>query len=272
MSNSQYGTNLMLPEGRIVSGHPMKAFGRVDRKTKQPVLDKAGKQYMDINFGVAIPKTQGVDWKATEWGSQIVTEAQDPVNGYPNGETNSPVFSWKVVDGDSNVPNRNGNKFCDKEGYPGHWVVFFSTIIPFPCYNKDHYQPHECIQTPDAVKKGDYVRMYVNVKGNKPSETPGVYINPIMLSLDRIGEPMASAAPVYNAAEVFGGAPASAAPAPVTPPAAPSVTPPPVAPAYDLVTPPEERYEYSGITKTLTEWAAVPGWTEELIKQHGKRV
>ena len=277
MSASYRGINIMLPEGRIVSGHPMKLFGRIDDKTKQPVLDKTGKQYQDINFGVAIPKVAGQDWKQTEWGAQIVAEAQNPVCGWPNGEINSPVFSWKVVDGDSAIPNRKANKNCDKEGFPGHWVVFFSTIILFPCYHNGHYQPHECIQNADAIKRGDYVRTYVSVKGNKPSETPGVYINPVMVSLDRIGEPMASSAMVHDAAAIFGGTAAPVAQVATPAPTAPVVqTPPP--PAHDLITPPpvapapvEERYSYGGQTLTLTEWCAMPGWSEAMVKQHGTK-
>lgn len=272
MSAAYYGINIMLPEGRIVTGHPMKAYGRVNAKTKQAVLDKEGKQYMDYNFGVAIPKVVGQDWKQSEWGAQIVAEAQHAVYGWANGEINSPVFSWKVADGDSNIPNRNGNKNCDKEGFPGHWIVFISTIIPFPCYHNGHYQPHECIQNADAIKRGDYVRTYINVKANKPSETPGVYLNPIMVSLDRVGEPMASSAPVHDAAAIFGGG--AAAPAPTTP-----ATPAPVVPAHDLVTPPpvapapvEELYTYSGQTHTKAVWLSMPGWTEAAFNQHCTRV
>ena len=278
MSAAYYGINLMLPEGRIVTGHPMKAFGRVNDKTKQAVIDKDGKQYMDYNFGVAIPKVAGQDWKQSEWGAQIVAEAQHPVYGWANGEINSPVFSWKVVDGDSNIPNRKGNKNCDKEGFPGHWVVFFSTIIPFPCYHNGHYQPHECIQNADAIKRGDYVRTYVSVKANKPSETPGVYINPIMVSLDRVGEPMASSAPVHDAAAIFGGG-VAAPTAPAAQPATAPVAPAPVVPAHDLVTPPpvapapvEELYTYSGQTHTKAQWLAMPGWTEAAFNQHCTRV
>lgn len=269
---------ILLPEGRIVSGHPMKEFTKIDFNTKQPKL-KDGKEVTAITVGVAIPKDGVPDWKQTPWGQQVVNAAQvDPVKGWANGETRRPDFSWKVIDGDSDIPNKSGNVPREQEGYAGNWVIFVETQIPYPCYHNGHYQPHECIQDAGQIKCGDYVRLYVDVVSNKPSQSPGVYWNPLLLSLDRVGEPIAAkvSAPVYNAATVFASCMAGAAPAPVAQPAptpAP-VAPAPVVPAHDLVTPPpvEERYSYGGQTLPLSEWCKMPGWTEAMIKQHGTRV
>lgn len=267
---------ILLPEGRIVSGHPMKEFVKKDFTTKQPIV-KDGKEVTAITVGIAIPKGGVADWKQTSWGQQVVNAAQaDPVKGWTNGETRRPDFSWKVIDGDSDIPNKSGNIPCEQEGYAGNWVIFVETKIPYPCYHNGHYQPHECIQDSSQIKCGDYVSLYVSVVSNKPSQSPGVYWNPLLLSLDRVGEPIVAkeSTPVYNAASVFASRMAGAAPAPTAP-----VAPAPVVPAHDLVTPPpvapapvEERYSYSGQTLTLAEWCKMPGWTEEMIKQHGTRV
>ncbi|MGL5726369.1 MAG: hypothetical protein ACRCYD_00725 [Plesiomonas sp.] len=276
---------VLFPCGRLVNGHPMEPRPVTDKDDK-PVLDATGTPVTERYIGVAIPKAGEQHWNQTEWGAKIWQAAQDPVNGYPNGEFNAPTFSWKVVDGDSQVPNKKGNKPCDNEGWAGHWVIHMQTRLAYSCHHAGRYDPLQAIQNKGEIKRGDYCRVFCSVKGNKPSQSPGVYVNPQLFELTRPGVEIVSVGSGPAAADVFGATAAVlpsnaqvdtavAAPAPVTPPAAPSVTPPPVAPAYDLVTPPpvvEERYEYSGITKTLTEWAAVPGWTEELIKQHGKRV
>ncbi len=226
--------DLLFPEGRIVAGHPMKGFQPTDNRTKQPKVKKDGMTPVtQWNFGLAIPKNGSTDWKTTEWGQKIVLAAQDAVEGYTNGEILSPHFSWKITDGDSAIPNKNGKKPCEQPGYAGHWVVFFSTEFAAPkCFHKDKYDPMQQIQNPDEIYKGDHARVYATVRGNKPSQTAGVYINPGMVSLERKGERIESQNDGPAAASVFG---SGAAPAPATP-APTGVTPPP---ATDLlVTPP----------------------------------
>lgn len=250
---------VLFPEGRIVAGHPMTGFNPTDSRTKQPKMKKDGMtKVTQWNFGVAYPKN-GQDWKTTDWGQKIVQAATDPVEGYTNGEINSPHFSWKVIDGDSTIPNKKGNVPCQQEGYPGNWIVFFSTEFQAPkCFHKDKYDPMQQIQNPDEIYKGDHVRVFATARGNKPSETAGVYINPGMVSLERKGERIESANAGPSAASVFGGA----APAPVSTPAPVGVTPPP---ATDLlVTPPpvEEKYNVNGTVYTRAQLLAMPGWTE----------
>lgn len=253
---------LLFPEGRIVAGHPMTGFNPVNSVTKQPKLKKDGMtKVTQWNFGVAFPKN-GQDWKATPWGQQIVQAAQDPVEGYTNGEIGSPHFSWKVIDGDSSVPNKNGKKPCEQEGYAGHWIVFMSTEFQAPkCFHKDKYDPMQQIQNEAEIQKGDYVRVFCTVRGNKPSQTAGVYINPGMVSLERKGTPIVTANDGPSASSVFGGG----APAPLTPPAAP--VPPP---ATDLlVTPPappvEDKYNVNGTIYTKSQLLSFPGYTEEVL-------
>ena len=188
------------PVGRLVGGHPMVQHQVIDENTKQPKLDSSGQPQMQTYIGLAIPKGQETDWKQTPWGQAIYQEA---VNSWPNGEYQMPTFAWKVVDGDSAVPNRRGNKPCDREGYPGHWIINASSFFTIKCYNRGQYEPHQAIQRKEAIKPGDYCRMVINVKGNNPSQSPGVYVNPDLFELYQAGQEIVlSTGP--SAAETFG--------------------------------------------------------------------
>lgn len=280
---------ILFPVGRLVSGHPMEPRQITDKDDK-PVFDTQGQAVTERYVGVAIPKGSEQHWKDTEWGAKVYAAAQDAVNGWPNGEFNSPSFSWKIIDGDSQVPNKKGNTPCDQTGYTGHWVVHMTTRIAYNCFHAGRYEPMQAIQRKEEIKRGDYCRVYCQVKGNKPSQSPGVYINPQMFELTRAGVEIVSQGSGPAASSVFGGAapvipagaqldPNAGAPAPVAQPAPAPAAPAPVVPAHDLVTPPpvapapvEERYSYGGQTLSLAEWCKMPGWTEEMIKQHGTRV
>jgi len=174
----------ILLEGRLVSGHPMEERPVIDENTKQPKLNALQQPRKSVSVGIAIPKTPGLDWKQEPWGQQLVAEG---VASWPNGETNSPAFSWKVNDGDSTVPNKKGNRNCDKDGWPGHWVIFASGEIgPVRCFHTGKYQPHECIQNKAEIKRGDYCHLNVFVVKNT-GQTPGLYVNPDFFVLDRPG-------------------------------------------------------------------------------------
>ena len=269
---TQTAATEIMVTGRLVAGHPMKRNQMTDDKTGQPIRDAAGQVKTNVYIGVAVPKTQA-DWKLEPWGQQIVQRAQAD---WPNGEHGAATFAWKVTDGDSAVPNKAGNKPCDKEGYPGHWVINGQTMLAIRCHHVGKYQPHEQIQDENEIKTGDYCRVLIGCRGNNPSQSPGVYMNPELFELSRAGQAIITQGGP-SAADVFGGStaqlPPNAAldtaattPPPQMQPAAGATPPPPPAPANDLVTPPpppaEERYEYSGQVKTKSEWLALPGYTE----------
>ena len=258
------------PVARLIHGHPMKQNLKTNRKTEQPVLDKAGQQVKEIYIGIAIPKAGEADWKDTEWGKQIVMAATDAEFGYDVAMTKRTDFSWKVIDGDSDVPNKEGNVPNQDPYKVGHWVLHLNTRIPYNCYHIGKYSPLDAIQDANAIKLGDYVRVNIMARGNKPSETPGVYLNPNLLELSRQGEAIVREGSVPDAASVFGGG--APAPTPAPAPSAPA-TPPP---ATDLlVIPPpvvEEKYSYNGAVYTKAQLLAMPGWSEELIAQHCQKV
>lgn len=274
---------ILFPVGRLVAGHPMFPQPVMNNKVKPPVpmLDATGQPVTERYIGVAIPKAGESHWNQTAWGAQIYAAAQDPVEGYSPGEVQYDGFAWKITDGDSAKPNKKGNKPCEQEGWAGCWVIHMSTRIVYNCYHVGKYDPAQAIQNKDDIKKGYKCRVFAVVKGNKPSETPGVYINPSLFEMTAVDTEIVSKASGPSAADVFGGgqvstpAPVANTPPPTVPPVTTAVTPPP--PAHDLVTPPPvvpvvQKFEYNGTVLTKAEWLAMPGWTEAMVDQHCKLV
>jgi len=154
--------------------------------------------------GYAIPKGAEQHWNQTPWGQQIWAEGQ---TGYPT-MLERPDFSWKIVDGDSTIPNKNNVVPSTKEGYPGHWVINLTSQFGINCFHVGKYAPHEQIQNENEIKCGDYGQIYVTCKDNRkdgtPAKTPGVYINPKHFVLPRAGvEIVSDSGP--SAAEAFAG-------------------------------------------------------------------
>lgn len=222
--------NFTTPVGRLVMGSLYKP--QTTDAENRPLVVKsgpnAGQPRVDYFFAVAIPKGPEQHWAQTEWGKLIWAAGH---TGFPNGQANAPTFAWKVVDGDSQVPNRKGRKPCDREGYKGNWVVSFSSGFAPKIYNKDG---SAAIVEPDAVKLGYYVQVNGDVTDNGSQQQPGVFINHNMVALAAFG-PEIQVGP--DATSVgFGQSPlppgATAAPAPAfTPPVgatSPAVASPPV--------------------------------------------
>lgn len=252
------------PVARLIHGHPLKQNTRTNEVTKQPLIGKDGQPVKEVYIGIAIPKGGESTWKDTEWGKQIVMAALDAENGYMQAQVDRDDFSFKVVDGDSPIPNQNGHAPNSDPYKRGHWVLNLATRIPYPSYHVGKYSPLDAIQDVNAIKLGDYVRVSVVAKGNKPAKSPGVYLNPNMLELSRPGEAIIREGNGPDAASVFGGGapvpvstPAPVASTGVTPPPATDllVTPPPVAPV-------EEKYNVNGTVYTRSQLLGFPGWTE----------
>lgn len=230
---------ILFPVGRLVGGNLYKPNLVTEADGKTPKLDKTGQKQFRFSFGVAFPKVAGAHWAATEWGAKIWAEGH---GGFPNGEANAPTFAWKITDGDSMIPNKRGNKPAENEGWPGHWVVWFSgTYAPKTCSANGAVQYTEA--DGERIKPGHFVQVFGSVKDNKPSQSPGVYLNFAMVAHSGFGPEIAIGTSVDSTKVGFGGAlPAGAsavplgAPAlpggPATPPVVPGASPaPPVAPA-----------------------------------------
>lgn len=232
-------------QGRIIQGHAFKRQPMLDDNQK-PLLNEDGSKKTQVFFTLAVPKGQEQDWKMTDWGQQVVAVAKQ---GYRNGEDARHDFSWKIEDGDSVIPNKKGNKNCDRDGAPGHWLVKCSTQFDVPCFPYGKYSPLDAIRDERAAKTGDYYLASIDFADNTnkgaAAKTPGVYANARATVFIRPGVEIVSAGSV-NGEELFAGLViqgaeqpmASAAPQAAPTPQPQAATPPPAAqvtPAHDMV-------------------------------------
>lgn len=261
------------PVGRLVQGHPMVRKVVRDRKTGSPKLSKSGEPMQEIFFAIAIPKNGETHWNQTEWGQKIDAQAKAD---WPNGAWQRPDFAWKIVDGDSSVPNKANKIPNQREGFPGHWVVSTKTLFEgVRCFHAGRYEPWQVIQDKKEIKCGDYVRAVLSIKGNGPdSESPGIYINPELFELTRAGvEIISDDGP--DAAAAFGGiAPQLPAGAQIDTGVQPdhefvngTTAPPP--PAATTAPPPPAHVMLPAAGGTTYEAYIAAGWTDELLIQHG---
>lgn len=270
---------IMTPVGRLVQGHPMDIKTVYD-DAGQPKINRLNDVQQEIFVAVAIPKMPSeADWKHTEWGQYIMAAAQA---GWPNGEWQANTFAWKVIDGDSRIPNKKGKLPCNNEGFPGNWIINAKNGFAVDCYANGNYTQQ--VMQKEIFKTGDYVRLVISAKGNSPSQSPGIYVNLVGCELVRAGIPIVSASSL-DAQSTFGSAAAvmpqgaqidpnvhaagaaqqtgavaqsatTAMAVPVAPPAAPVVGSPP-APAHDFLTVNGQKF--------TTEALRSAGWSEEAI-------
>ncbi len=301
-------TNFTTPVGRLVMGSLYKPQ-TTDAEGKPLVVKSgpnAGQPKVSFFFALAVPKNPGeTHWSQTPWGQTILKVGAE---AFPQ-QYQTPMFAWKVVDGDSTVPNTKGIAPCTREGYKGNWVISFSSGFAPKIYNKDGTQT---IVEPDAVKLGYFVQVNGDVDGNGSTQRPGVYINHSMVALSAYGEeisvgrdpadagfgtaalpagamaaPPAQFAPAPVAAQVptpfgqgvpaGGFAPAIAATPQLQTAAVPSVVgiPPNPNPAILTIPPIPSAPAPAAHTMTAKAGGATyeqmigAGWTEATMRQHG---
>ncbi len=126
MSNQNL-TQILTPVGRLVQGDCFEPQ-TTDAEGK-PLLIKngpnAGQPRVEYFMAIAVPKTDaGYNevWAAIHG----VARAAFPSLFDAAGNCINPKFAFKVTDGDSQVPNTKGTKPCDREGFPGNWIMNFS--------------------------------------------------------------------------------------------------------------------------------------------------
>jgi hypothetical protein len=176
--------NITTPVGRMVYGN------LYDPETKdyegKPLVgkDKVTPR-VQYNLGIAVQKTQQ-HWANEPWGAAIWALAH---KAFPNGETQRHDFAWKIIDGDSTIPNRRNRKPCEQEGYPGHWILRFSAGFPVRIFNADGSQE---ILEKNAVKPGYYIQVFGTISDNAPSASPGLYFNPNYVALAGFGPEIVS--------------------------------------------------------------------------------
>lgn len=187
---------VLLPPGRMVGGNIYVA--RTTNAEGEPLLYKSGpnsgQPRSEFYCAIAIPKTPGVTHWAHEshlnpkigaWGMALWNKA---ALDWPAGQTGQPTFSWKITDGDSQIPNKKMKKPCDQEGYAGHWVIHCTAgRAPVVC-NGDG-SAH--ITTVGALIPGYYCQAQISYRGNESAQTAGMYCSAEALALQGFGEPIA---------------------------------------------------------------------------------
>jgi hypothetical protein len=176
------------PVGRLVSGSIYTGTGSDRFKDNAPYLynsgANAGKQKFKQWFSIAVKKGSEKSWKETEWGLKIFNIAKarfDKIVG-------SPAFSWKIDDGDSEIPNSRGRCLKEKEGYAGNWILNFSNWSPTleSTYNITNAQGRP-LENDVIVEPGDFIRVYCSASPNKGGEKPGIYLSQKIISFVKTG-------------------------------------------------------------------------------------
>jgi hypothetical protein len=143
-----------------------------------PGHPKAGQPKISYFFAVAIPKAANeTAWWDTAWGKEAVAIASA---AWPQGQWQTPSFAWKIEDGDSTIPNKRGRRNAASEGFPGNWIVNFSSgfapkiILPG--------NPPQPLVEPDVVKLGYWVEVLGTIRSNETASNPGIYVNHDMVA------------------------------------------------------------------------------------------
>ena len=259
--------DILFPIGRLIGGSAFKTKPKTEQDGKTPKIGRDGRPQVSVSFGVAIPKTQA-NWRQEVWGNVLYEVGRQ---AFPQMHLN-PSFAWKIVDGDSLIPNKSGKVPSNQAGHKGHWVIWFS----------QGWAPKLATADGSAELPGDrfvtgyYVQVFASVAGNGASgagHTPGIYINPVAVALAGEGEVIVVDVDTTNVG--FGGAlPAGAKPvtsvvaafapaAPSYPPNAAFMTPPPPAPPSSPAAPVMLK---NGATY---DSYIVAGWSDAQIRQAG---
>jgi len=274
---SDTSKSILFAPGRLVGGNLYEARTK-DMQGNTLTVKSPGPTFgnprVEYPFAVAIPKRAG----QTHWGvrpSDWNPAVDDPQNkGYwgevilaygrqmwPQGQAETTKFAWKIVDGDSTEFNEGTppRRWCDHEGYPGHWVVKFKSGFAPKIYDVDG----NVLAQKDYVNAGDFIEVLGTVDSNFNAQKPGIYVNHNMIAFRGYGKRInfgvdvksvgfgrsalpagASAVPVGQAAQpsALPGAAPSAAPGGGLPPppasAAPPAAPTAVQPAPGFLAPP----------------------------------
>lgn len=214
--------------GQLVQGHPMKTSPVLDDKTKVHLKNSRGELRNRKFFSVAYPKGD----PAVE---AMIKKIRDAGPAFWDSKIAAvPDFKNKLEDGDSTVGNSKGKSNAERAGFSGCWIIKFTTELPD--------MPRTCDENKEDLfedgefKPGDYVRVGLSISSNKSKDSPGLYVNPIVVMRVERGDAIFTqrtaaeeidefdnmddepdSAPAPKPAKDFG-----MAPPPPTPPATPS--------------------------------------------------
>lgn len=204
---------ILTPVGRLVQGDCF--VGQTKDAEGNPLVVKngpnMGQPRTDYFMALAIAKSD--PGYAELWSTiQKEAKAEFPLLFDTNGNCINPKFAFKMTDGDSQIPNTKGRKPCDREGFPGHWVLNFSSGYAPKCYIKEN-GAYSLITDPNIIKRGYYIRISGSVKGNNSQQQPGIFLNHSMIEMVGYGDEIIIGP---NATEVFGALPVQVMPSEVS--------------------------------------------------------
>lgn len=185
MSNERL--EILFPIGRYVQGSltEMQTTDADGKPLKVKNGPNAGQDTERSFFALAIAKVAGhTHWAQTDWGLKMWNAA---AAAWPQGQSGSPSFAFKVEDGDSVIPNTKGKKNCDRQGFPGNWILNFGSGYPVKLVNADG-----TVVLPEAqakqVKLGHYIQAFGSYVTNNSALKPGMYLNHAAVSYQGFGE------------------------------------------------------------------------------------
>lgn len=241
--------NITWPVGRLVWGS-VSTMRDKDRNGK-PLTTREGKPRQECSFGVAYEKNGTQAFWQTPWGATIYQVGRGSHPGMFQADGNllpGRKFSWKVIDGDSTVPNENGSIPAQQEGYKGCWIVAYKSAFAPQCFNANGTAPIDAA----SIKPGHYIQVAGSVDSNNDTQKPGVYVNHMYVAHSGYGPEITSGpaptsvgfgqgpAPVGMSTIPIGGLPTgavaavAAAAATALPPVPGAVTAPPPAVAVPV--------------------------------------
>lgn len=274
--------NFTTPVGRFIGGSMYE--GDPNDYEGRPKFYKSGqnqgKPRTDWSFGIAVKKGNETHWASAEttlatgqvekWGEKIWQAGH---NFQGNAGAN-PDFAWKIQDGDSQVPGKPGKdgkpgrKPCEREGYPGCWVIWFSKPNIPNVYDLVGRQAPEKVTQVGEVMPGDYIQVNGSAVGNDSTGNPGVFLNHesvcriafgprISTGMDvnavgfgAVGALPAGASMVPLAGAAMPAPPAAAAPAAAPPPPPPRAALPPPPAAAPLNVAPNPAFSAAAVGAT----------------------
>lgn len=198
------------PVGRFVQGSLFELQTK-DHQTGAPLTVKtgpnAGQPASRAFFAVAYAKT---DPLFMPFYQQMQAEAKAAFPQFFDaaGNCTHPNFAWKLMDGDG--VDQNGKKNSEKEGFAGHWVLKFGGSYLPRVFYMGRAKPEDQIKQAELAPRGWYIRVIGSMKGNAPSNKPGLYLNPDIVEVCGTGDLIVSGP---DAAELLAQAPAVALPA-----------------------------------------------------------
>jgi len=168
--------NNLSPIGRIVQGNPTKQYSRPEKPDDKKyfcalAIEKTNPDWPRFYQTLLAAAKEG--WGENSFGP-FPGVMNNPVDA--NSQYHRAKFSWKIVDGDSQVPNTSGVAPCQKEGWAGCWVVSFSSKL-LPTFCRVVGNKAEPTTDTNYIKTGDYAQIYFTTKGNGFKDNPGIYVN-----------------------------------------------------------------------------------------------